>query len=67
MSHQTAANNKYMKRSKAYVNKWVNCYVKLKNVNDLPKRDSTQKMMKKEDKLIIRMFANNTRLSLRDA
>lgn len=63
MSRQAAA--KYMKKSKAFINKWVNRYLEVKNVDDLPGRGSTQKTTNKEDKLILRMFANNTRLSLR--
>lgn len=63
MSYAAAA--KYMKKSKTFVSKWVKRYSEVKNVDDLPNRGSTQKTTKKEDKMILRVFEKNSRLSLR--
>jgi len=51
-----------MKKSKTFVNKWVKHY---SDVNDLPDRNSVQKPMKKENRVILRVFEKNPRLSLR--
>jgi len=63
MSYGAAA--KYMKKSKAFVCKWVKRYSEVKNVDDLPDRGSVQKTTKKEDKMILRLFEKNPCLSLR--
>lgn len=63
MSYGAAA--KYMKKSKAFVSKWVKRYSEVKNVDDLPDRGSVQKTTKKEDKMILRVFEKNPCLSLR--
>lgn len=63
MSYGAAA--KYMKKSKAYVSKWVKRYLEVKNVDDLPDRGFTPKTTKKEDKMILKVFEKNSSLSLR--
>lgn len=40
-------------------------YSDVKNVDDLPNRGSVQKTMKAEDRVLLRMFEKNPRLSLR--
>ncbi|KOC60755.1 hypothetical protein WH47_06901 [Habropoda laboriosa] len=42
MSRQQAA--KYMRKFKTFVTKWVNRYLEVKNVDDLPKRGTTPKI-----------------------
>jgi len=63
MSYGTAA--KYMKKPKTFVNKWVKRYSDVKNVGDLSDRGSVQKATK--NRMILRMFEKNPRLSLRTA
>lgn len=63
MSYGAAA--KYMKKSKAFISKWVKRYSDVKNVDDLPDRGSAQVTTKKEDRVILRIFEKNPGLSLR--
>lgn len=63
MSYTAAA--KYMKKSKTFISKWVKRYLEVKNVDDLPNRGTKSKTTKTEDKLILREFEKNPRLSLR--
>lgn len=65
MSRESAA--KYLKKSKAFVNKWVERYQDTKTVDDLPERGMTRKTTKQQDKIILQIFNKNPRLSLRQA
>ena len=62
MSQLAAA--KYMKKSKSFVQKWVQ-YNVTKNVDDLPERGSICKVDKKDDKKIVNLFSRNPGLTLR--
>lgn len=42
---QSAA--KYMRKSKSFIQKWLQWYKEAKTINDLPKRNSIQKFTKK--------------------
>ena len=63
MSQLAAA--KYMKKSKSFVQKWVQRYNVAKNVDDLPERGSICKVDKKDDKKIVNLFSRNPGLTLR--
>lgn len=65
MSRAQAA--KYMKKSKTFVNKWVNRYLEAKHVDDLPERGKTRKTSSTVDKRITNLFLKNPRISLRSA
>jgi hypothetical protein len=55
---------KYMKKYMAFVTKWTKQYSAVENVDDRPNCGSMMKTTKSENKPILRVFANNTRLSL---
>ena len=63
MSRDQAAH--YMKKSKAFVSKWVKRYSQTKTVDDLPDRGKSKKTSVAEDKRIVQLFAKNPLLSLR--
>lgn len=65
MSYAAAA--KYIKKSRAFVEKWVQRFKELKNVDDLPDRGSIEKVTKKNEKLIVALFSRNPSLTLRQA
>lgn len=64
MSH--AAATKYMRKSKSYVQKWVQRYEKTKTVDDLQDRGSIQKFSKRDQKRIISLYSKNPTLTLRE-
>ena len=51
MSYAVAA--KYIKKSKAFIHKWVNRFKESKHVDDFSDRGSIGKVIKKEEKLIV--------------
>ena len=57
MSYATVT--KYIKKSKAFVGKWVQRFKESKNVDDLPDRGSIGKVTKKDVKLIVALFSRN--------
>ncbi|KAG5312884.1 TRAK2 protein, partial [Acromyrmex insinuator] len=57
MSQLVAA--KYMKKSKSFVQKWVQRYNVAKNVDDLLERGLICKVDKKDDKKIVNLFSRN--------
>ena len=59
------ATAKYMKKSKSFVQKWVQRYNVAKNVNDLPEHGSICKVDKKDYKKIVNLFSRNPGLTLR--
>lgn len=63
MSQSAAA--KYMRKSKAFVQKWIQRYKVAKNVDDLPERGSIGKVDKKDEKKIVNLFSRNPALTLR--
>lgn len=63
MSQSAAA--KYMRKSKAFVQKWIQRYKVAKNVDDLPERGSIGKVNKKDEKRIVTLFSRNPALTLR--
>lgn len=63
MSQSAAA--KYMRKSKAFVQKWVQRYKVAKNVDDLPERGSIGKVDKKDEERIVNLFSRNPGLTLR--
>lgn len=63
MSQSAAA--KYMRKSKAFVQKWIQRYKVAKNVDDLPERGSIGKVNKKDEKRIVNLFSRNPALTLR--
>jgi len=63
MSQSAAA--KYMKKSKAFVQKWTQRYTVAKNVDDLPERGLIGKVDKKKEKKIVNLFSRNPALTLR--
>lgn len=65
MSHAAAA--KYMRKSKAFVQKWVTRYKSFKNVDDFQERGSIGKVTPKVEKMIINLFSRNPTLTLRQA
>lgn len=65
LSYISAA--KYMKKSESFVKKWVKRYIEVGNVDDLPERGSSQVTTEKQDRAILRLFQNNSALSLRSA
>jgi len=52
MSQSAAA--KYMRKSKAFIQKWVQQYNVTKNVDDLPERGSIGKLSEKDKKRIMK-------------
>ncbi|CAG9569551.1 unnamed protein product [Danaus chrysippus] len=54
-----------MRKSKAFVQKWVQRYKVAKNVDDLPERGSIEKVDKKDEERIINLFSRNPALTLR--
>ena len=50
---------KYMKKSKSFVQKWVQRYNVAKNVDDLLERGLICKVDKKDDKKIVNLFSRN--------
>lgn len=63
MSSQGAA--KYLHRSKAFVDKWVNRYKTHKNVDDLPNRGTKRATLNRMDRAIINIFQKNPNLTLK--
>lgn len=63
MSCDVAA--KYIKKSRAFVEKWVNRFKVSKNVDDLRDRGSVGKVTQKDEKKIVTLFSRNPGLSLR--
>jgi len=63
MSQSAAA--KYMRKSKTFVQKWIQRYKVAKNVDDLPERGSIGKVDKKDEKKIVNLFLRNPSLTLR--
>ena len=63
MSQLAAA--KYMKKSKSFVQKWVQRYNVAKNVDALPECGLICKVNKKDDKKIVNLFSRNPGLTLR--
>lgn len=63
MSYAAAA--KYMRKSKAFICKWVQRYKQTKTVDDLPERGSIGKVSPKADKMIVKLFSRNPDLTLR--
>lgn len=56
---------KYMRRSKQFVQKWVERYKATKNVDDLPERGTRGKVTAKDEKTILQLFSKNPGLTLR--
>ncbi|KYN31621.1 hypothetical protein ALC56_14119, partial [Trachymyrmex septentrionalis] len=54
-----------MKKSKSFVQKWVQRYNVAKNVDDLPEHGSICKVDKKDYKKIVNLFSRNLGLTLR--
>lgn len=54
-----------MKKSKAFISKWVQRYKEIKPVDDLPERGSIGKVSPKADKMIVKLFSRNSDLTLR--
>lgn len=63
MSQSAAA--KYMRKSKAFVQKWIQRYNVAKNIDDLPQSGSISKLDKKDEKRIVNLFSRNPALTLR--
>ena len=63
MSREAAA--KYIKKSKAFVNKWLKRFEETKTVDDLSGRGMKRKTTNKEETQIASMFSSNPGLSLR--
>ena len=56
-----------MRKSEAFVKKWVKRYLEVGNVDDLPERGLSRVTTTKTDKVILRLFQNKPGLSLRCA
>ncbi|XP_011883774.1 PREDICTED: uncharacterized protein LOC105570932 [Vollenhovia emeryi] len=63
MSQSAAA--KYLRKSKTFVQKWIQRYKVVKNVNDFPGRGSIGKLNEKDEKRIVNLFSRNPALTLR--
>ena len=58
---------KYIKKSKSFVKKWVECFKANKTVADLPERGKSRATTSKQDKAIIKLFERLPTLRLREA
>lgn len=56
-----------LKKSQAFVKKWVKRYLEVRNVDDLPERGLARVTTEKQDKAIVRLFEANPNLTLRQA
>ena len=65
LSYSAAA--KALKKSKHFVQMWVERYRDTKTVNDLPGKVETRATSSKADKMIIALFKRNPTLRLREA
>ncbi|KOC58939.1 hypothetical protein WH47_01219 [Habropoda laboriosa] len=63
MSVRDAA--KYLRKSREFVNKWVQRYKETKCVDDHPDRGSKRAAARREDKVIFRLFSKNPTFFLR--
>lgn len=61
------ATAKYMRKSEAFVKKWVKRYLEIRTVDDLPKKGLARVTTTKENKTILRLFQDKPGLSLRCA
>lgn len=64
LTHAAAA--RYLRKSKSFVQMWVQRYKETKTVDDLPDRGSAQKFSKRDKKRIISIFSKNPTLTLRE-
>ena len=65
LSHSVAAN--VLRKSKHFVEMWVERYRDTKTVDDLPGKGETRATSSKEDKMIVALFQRNPTLRLREA
>ncbi|XP_018359900.1 PREDICTED: uncharacterized protein LOC108759087, partial [Trachymyrmex cornetzi] len=65
LSYKAAA--KYIRKSEAFVKKWVQRYLEVGNVDDLPERGLSRATTTKENKAILRLFQDKPGISLRCA
>ena len=65
LSYSAAA--KVLKKSKHFVQMWVERYRDTKTVDDLPGKGKTRATSSKEDKMIVALFKCNPTLRLREA
>ena len=65
LTYKAAA--KYIRKSEAFVKKWVQRYLEVGNVDDLPERGLSRATTTKEDKAILCLFQNKPGISLRCA
>lgn len=63
MPYATAA--KYIRKSKAFVQKWVQRFKECKNLDDFPERGLKGKVTKRALKVILALFSKDSPLSLR--
>lgn len=56
-----------MRKSEAFVKKWVKRYLEIENVDDLSEKGLARVTTTKEDKAILRLFQDKPDLSLRCA
>lgn len=59
-----AAISKYIKKSKHFVQHWVEHYKREKNVNDTPRMQPQRASTSREDKRIVKLFGRNPGMSL---
>ena len=65
LSYSAAA--KVLKKSKHFVQMWVERYRDTKTIDDLPGKGETRAMSSKVDKMIVALFKRNPTLRLREA
>ncbi|EGI64037.1 PREDICTED: neurofilament heavy polypeptide-like [Acromyrmex echinatior] len=65
LTYKAAA--KYIRKSEAFVKKWVQRYLEVGNVDNLPERGLSRATTTKEDKAILRLFQDKPGISLRYA
>ena len=63
LSYARAA--KVLRKSKAFVQKWVKRFTEVGNVDNLPERGRSRATTSKEDEMIVRLFRWNSTLALR--
>ena len=63
LSYARAA--KVLRKSKAFVQKWVKRFTEVGNVDDLPERGRARATTSKQDEMIVRLFRRNSTLTLR--
>ena len=63
LSYARAA--KVLRKSKAFVQKWVKRLMEVGKVDDLPERGRSRATTSKQDEMIVRLFRRNSTLTLR--